>query len=67
MAQYLCSVSIKRAEVFKWSDTLGEIVECVDRNISHEAVEKVINYLIKSRKLIIIIAFFSNLPVDPNI
>ena len=45
------SVSIKRAgntiisqKVVKceWSDTLGEIVERVDRNLSHEVVEKVI-------------------------
>ena len=56
MAQCLCSVLIKRAEstiiyrkIIKceWFNTQGEIVECVDRNISHKVVEKVINYLIK--------------------
>lgn len=45
------SVSIKRAGSTiiswkvvkcKWSNTLGEIVECVDRNLSHGVVEKVV-------------------------
>ena len=45
------SVSIKWAETIitsqkivkcEWSDTLGTIVEWVDRNLSHEVVEKVI-------------------------
>ena len=69
------SVSIKRTgstiifqKIVKCerSDTLGEVVEYVDRNISHKVAEKVINNLIKDRKLIIVIAF-SNLPTDLNI
>ena len=77
------SVSIKRGSTItsrkvvkcEWSDTLGEIVERVDRSycLSHEVVEKVIvssNAVHEfpldgpgNRKLIM----FSNLPTYPNI
>ena len=30
----------------EWSDSLGKIIECVDRNTSHEVFEKVINHII---------------------
>ena len=63
------TIIIRKIVKCEWSDTLGKIVERVDWNISHKVAEKVINYLIKNRKLIIVIAFFSlsNLPTDSNI